>query len=974
MARPRKTKKLMSRGNRAYGLSYALSAIRANPFRAITLALTLSLGISLFASTLVWGDTGVYVSMYEHLDENAYQMHLTATADVSPELRHEVLGEAEEYLLESPYVESVYRLNSTVGLVNASSLPDSTVYDFTGSVYSSGMKDCQVAFIDNEFLSISRNEFRVQGKFQLDPGEIIVSSAWLYYVYIVFGVQLEVGDAVDIDILTGEVARDFSGNPVSAQIGVLGRLSLPSLTIVGIFDPLTRSSTIEEAMPSIPRANYAQTNLRYQVLGIRDSVLILKNSVPHDTLSPNGFFEPKSLVRADAIGLRSEGPVNVASNLLGLIVGTADTYDVNWYGADQVWKLQGAINTYLSTLDLSMLALPVILLALFFSVFAADTFMAPRRLEIGILRSKGASYSQVSSVFLWESAIIGLLSMALGIIFSILFAPLIASSTSFMVFNWDVYSFYLSNTVLTAPTMVRAVALTVLPSLVFILYQARKVSQTEIGLTLMEVTEDMTEHQESHGFTIGTSITLLALALVTLYILPPHPVVFVLGLGLSTAAWFFIAFNGSRIARVALAKVSAKLSFLLGQKNVISAGYLKMRKGRIIPLMVVLVLTISSTIAFAVQSESLRVDLDREVTYAIGGDLRVECTLRDFSFSEVIESYEGVGDSTPVLAAWGKYGLDEITIEALNASAYRRIGHFAPSSFPNQEPSDVIQALEGVENGIIISQYHSERWNKAVGTTVTFEMSGVGSTQYVEFVVVAIMHSAPGFGYASITDMPYAPLGSGFGFQAERAGFAIANIEFVANKIEKLRTDLFLADLDENANRTTLMEELQILAGVYPFIPEEFDLKANSLQTALFLNTVEGLFSIGFVMSLVLSVFALTISLGAVVRERRKEYAIMRAVGGSKKQVVSMVFSEFTGVVLASLALSLILGALFGFAMGLLTNVMSPFSRVLAATISFPIGFLTVVLGIEIATMMIGAFLPAREAANTEPAVVLRNL
>lgn len=100
----------------------------------------------------------------------------------------------------------------------------------------------------------------------------------------------------------------------------------------------------------------------------------------------------------------------------------------------------------------------------------------------------------------------------------------------------------------------------------------------------------------------------------------------------------------------------------------------------------------------------------------------------------------------------------------------------------------------------------------------------------------------------------------------------------------------------------------------------------------------------------------------------------MRAVGGSKRQVVSMVFSEFSGVVFASLALSLLLGALFGFAMGLLVNVMAPFSRVLMATISFPVFFLTVVLAVEIVTMIVGAYLPAREAANTEPAVVLRNL
>jgi putative ABC transport system permease protein len=127
-------------------------------------------------------------------------------------------------------------------------------------------------------------------------------------------------------------------------------------------------------------------------------------------------------------------------------------------------------------------------------------------------------------------------------------------------------------------------------------------------------------------------------------------------------------------------------------------------------------------------------------------------------------------------------------------------------------------------------------------------------------------------------------------------------------------------------------------------------------------------------MSLTLSVFALSISLGSVVRERRKEYAVMRAIGGSKRQIVSMVFSEFTGVVIASLILSIFLGIIFGFIMGFLLNNMMPFSRTLAATTSIPFNFLVIVLIIEILTMIIGAYLPAREAARTEPAVVLRNM
>jgi ABC-type antimicrobial peptide transport system permease subunit len=959
---------MKSKGNNRYGLSYALSTIRAHPFRAISLALTLSLGISLFASTMVWADTGVYVSIYQYLEDHSYQLDVAAEYGFPADL-----SLAESYMQQSPFVESTYRLNSTVGLVWGTELPNTTLYDIQGTVYTQGLKDCRVTFVDNDFLRLTSNEFWHQGSFELQPGETIVSSQFISYVNFVFNVSLQLGDQFDVELLTEAIAFQ-SGVHSSVQIGSLGRLSLTNLTIVGIFNPNAGNSIIEQAMPSLLRANLALTNIRYPVLGLRDSIFVLQDSIPPNTLSETGYFAPSALVRVSSSALAAAGPENVATNLLNMIYRTDERFHITWIGSDTINEMQTSIDTYVSTLSLSILALPVILLALFFSVFAADTFMAPRTVEVGIIRSKGASYSQVSSIFLWETLIISSLAVFMGVVFSVLFAPLIPASINFMTFDWNVYVYYITNTVVTPSTILRAIGLTVLPSMLFILYLARKAAQTEIGLTLMEASEAPNEQVESHGFTIGASVLLLGIDIILMFILPKDSFFFMMELSLGTAAWFFIAYNGSRISRVGLAKVSAKMSFLLGQKNVISAGYLKMRKGRIIPLMVVLALTMSTTIAFAVQSESLRVDLNREIEYAVGADLRIDCSLREFSFNNTIGTYAGVERAMPVLRTLAELGSETITIEALYPDQYALIGNFDQSSFIGNDSADILSALAAIPNGIIISEHHAQVWNKIVGDTLNLKMSGVGTTHDVQFIVVGIVHSAPGFGYASVTDIPASSLGAGFGYQAAASGFAITNLDYVSIQVNKQTTDLFLASLQNDTNRTSLIDALRLLAGVYPTTPQEFDLKSRSLYTVLFLNTVEGLFSIGFVMSLILSIFALSISLGSVVRERRKEYAVIRAIGGSRRQVITMVFSEFTGVVIASLALSLLLGAVFGYVMGILLNNMSPFSRVLAATISFPVQFLSIALFIEIMTMVIGAFLPAREASKTEPAVVLRNM
>jgi len=972
LAAPRKTTKLKAQGNKAYGLSYALSSIRANPFRAFSLALTLSLGISLFASTMVWGDTGVYVSIYEHLEDNAYQLQIKQ--DVGTSVAFE---QAEAYMLQDPLIESIYRVNSTLGIlagydngtdiVNAS-FPDSQVYDITDPLYTEGIKDFRAVFVDNEFLSLIERDFWTQGTFQLQEGDVIVSSSFIYLTEHVFDYYLQIGDEINVDLLMG----DDPGTP--AFLGNLDRTTINNLRIVGIFDPITTNSMIERALPSIDRANWIQSNLRYSVLGLRDSILILNDVVPSSSLPENGFFDPSTLIRVSATALASSGPDQIATNLLTLANRAEAQYAITWDGEDKVWDMQNAVNTYIDSLSLSILALPVILLALFFSVFAADTFMAPRTVEVGIIRSKGASYSQVSTVFLWETLAISSLAIFMGVIFSVLFAPLIPASTSFMNFDWSVYYYYITSTVVTPGTIIRAITLTVLPSMLFILYLARKAAQTEIGLTLMEVTTNPTEQEESHGFTIGASVVLLGIVVVLMNILPKGDIFFLMELSLGTAAWFFIAYNGSRISRVGLAGISKKLSFLLGQKNLISAAYLRMRKGRIIPLMIVLALTMSTTIAFAVQSESLRVDLDREVTYAVGADLRIACTNKEFTFDQTIAAIDGVEQVTPVLRTWAGFPGQEITIEALDALIYAEIGNFDESSFGDQDPSTILSALAATPNGIILSEYHAEFLNKTAGDSLDLTMSGIGELQSVPFVVVGVVYSAPGFGYASRLDIPVSALGAGFGFQAGFTGFAITNLNYTAEALEVETADLFLASLAEDTNQTQLANALWSLPGVYPTTPETFDLKARSLQTALFLNTVEGLFSLGFVMSLTLSIFALSISLGSVVRERRKEYAVLRAIGGSKRQIVSMVFSEFAGVVMASLVLSILLGGIFAFVMGFLLNNMMPFSRTLAASIAIPWYFLFIVLIIEIVTMVIGAYLPAREASRTEPAVVLRNM
>ncbi len=927
------------------------------------MALTLSLGVSLIGGILIWADTGVQVSVDDYFDNNAFQMLVQNTPG-----KTEAVDAAENYMLQSPLVESSYRVNSTVGLVYGTQLPDQTVYGLKEPIYTEGLKDCEVIFVNNQLLERMSPQFTIEGRFSLSAGETLVSSQFVNYVYEVFGITLTINSTLDVEVLTNRPSGD------TGFIGDMGRTSLNGLKIVGIYEINGYDSLIETGFPSLMRINYDYIYYYTPVLGIRDSIMVLSDSLDTSSLPEDGFFGANSFIRASSENLIAAGIDSMDENLLTLKSRVDEGYDVEVEGLDEINYLQNLVDTYVDTMPLALLNLPIFILALFLSVFAADTFMATRNVEVSALRSKGASYSQVYGIFFSESVIISIVSIIAGTGLSILFAALVPSAVGFMVFDFQLYQFYLNATVLRVDTIIISTLVCIVPPLLFILASARKAAMTEIGLQLMEVAEPVSDASEAYGFTIGASIVLLAMVIGSVLFLPSGPMMLLLELGLGTASWFFMAYNGSRITRVGFAKFTSKLSFVLGEKNHIASGNLRMRKGRLVPLMVVLALTLSSTIAFTVQAESFQADLDKELQYAIGSDLRITSTPRPFSFSNTLEEYPGVSRATPALRTWAGVGIERITLVGVDAIDYSLIGHFDASSFPGEDASFILSRLEATSNGIILSEYHADRWNKTIGDTINLQVGGLLSPTLITFTVIGFVHSAPGFGYASAEDIPLSRLGAGFGFQTGLSGFAFANLDFLSQKTDINTANLFFADLVCITDQDLVLRSLEDLSGVSATTPESFDLAGYSFGTALFLNTIKGIFSIGFAMSFLLSMFALTLFLGSIVRERKRDYAILRAVGASKNQIIRVVLSEFAGVVFASLTLSLVLGTLFGYVMSVVIFSMSPFSRTLPPLIAFPIGFLTAILLFEIFIMIAGAYFPAREASKTDPAIVLRNL
>ena len=123
-----------------------------------------------------------------------------------------------------------------------------------------------------------------------------------------------------------------------------------------------------------------------------------------------------------------------------------------------------------------------------------------------------------------------------------------------------------------------------------------------------------------------------------------------------------------------------------------------------------------------------------------------------------------------------------------------------------------------------------------------------------------------------------------------------------------------------------------------------------------------------------MAISSIALFLGSAVVEREPEYALFRAIGATRRQVVSLVFGEFAGSVLAAVFLSLALGMIFGFTAILLTFGISSIWPILGKVLTFPLYVMFITVTIECVAMIIACLYPARRAGGTKPAEVLRNM
>ena len=957
------------KGNRLWAGGYALTSLKTHKIRNVGIALILAISIAIPTTVFAWTDTGTRIAVENYFDNNAYQF---SVSNIPENLNFSHLYEAQEQIETSPFVEYAHITPSTIGILRIENVtPDYDEYRKYAMNYVLGIKDMRVIGVTPDILDVWSSALDYTGNFSLTSGQILTTQRFLDVAEEVTGVALGIGSTISVDVLRNAYEPSVTSpfDPI-----LLDRQIVTNLTIVGLFD-LARPTLIANSYDYIWRRNWDIFEEPLPVLGFTDSIIMLNEDLGEETvekISQNGFYSPVGFVRGSAEDLIAAGPVSAAVNMLALKIQIQESDDqLAVIGLDNIEQLQTHISTFIASQVLIILALPIMVMSLMLTIFTSETSVSQKRGEISALRAKGASFNQIFASFIWESLTLSLLGFGLGIGLTIIMAPLMGSSIGLLSFDIAAYTEFMSKLQIPTQSLTLAVVIAMFLPAAYLFHVSGRIDVAEIGQPTLKMSYEIPEEVSVKYYILGLTAVLVILLVMPILVTPSGTTA-LFEILISTLILFSASYLGSRAMRLVTASASERSTKFLGEKKLYLTQSLRRRKGQFIPLLVILTLTLTTTTMMLIQTASFQDTLTNEANYAMGADVRIESDQQYFDWVETLTNYSGVEAATPIVGSLSYVETEGFYVEALNAEVYRDIGDFKQTSFVGVSSDTILSTLAATPNGIIISEYYRTLWNVTEGDSVDIVCAADSGTVSISFEIIGFMRSAPGFGMASTQDLAGTPYGAYFDFQPGRGGFALTNLDFFVNETGFTTSRLFLAEvtsLEEASEFVTYLEN-------HPwdiYTEDSIEFSPDSV-TGLFLVGLEGLTMISFIMCAAMGIASIVLFLGSAVIEREPEYALFRAIGGTKKQVVSLVFGEFAGSVLAAVLVSLGLGVVFGYTATLLTFGISSIWPILGKLLTFPLYVMFITVALECVVMIIACYYPARRAGNTNPADILRNM
>jgi len=550
-----------------------------------------------------------------------------------------------------------------------------------------------------------------------------------------------------------------------------------------------------------------------------------------------------------------------------------------------------------ATVLVIFLALPGVAVAAYLTREAAAALALAQRREFALLRARGAGPRDVLLLSAFSSALLALVGAALGVLLGWLVALWAAGAA---LTTPGVTGLVLQSAGLAVVgALLLAIVTTYLPLRAMLAREVaveRRAGQREraplwrrlyldlAALVAAAVIYQVTQANGFHPVLTGEGNAALSLSLYTFL----APLLFWLG------AVGLIVRLGTALLRRRGGPVRL-LGRLFGPVGEVAGRAVARRATALGRTAALAALALSFGISLAVFANTYDAQQRVDAQLTLGSDVKVTPGGRapqTAAFASRLSAAPGVAAATPFKTTVAYVGTEIQDIFGIDASGFRRASFLADSFFRGLTARQALDRLAATPDGIVISDEMARDFSIAPGDTVRLRLYNAPRRAYLTtpFRVVAVA-----------SEFATAP----------KDAFLVVNQRALVSATGDPRIDFFLARASGDAAAADRGIRAA-LAGGPPVATQTIGTVAAGLATSLTALNLRGLATIELAYTVAILIAGVLIALLAGLAERRGEFAALRAIGASSRQMGVFVASEALLVAALALAAGTVVGAVLG--------------------------------------------------------------
>ena len=643
-----------------------------------------------------------------------------------------------------------------------------------------------------------------------------------------------------------------------------------------------------------------------------------------------------------------------------------------------------------------VISIPVIFLSLYVLTYGITVSLEERRKEIAIKKVQGGSASQIFKEIRNETLLIYAIGIILGYILANFVPFILTGSTGFFEFNFGTVSEFISYIEFNLTSLLLSTAVVGLILIFVVNRQGQSFIKEQISSAINS------KRETDYGFLRSTNLDIIffiigfigfgisfteqilridldgGITLVLINIVTPFLI------------WIGGAFIGSRIVKLVpqfLEPIYLRIYILKDIARMLKAGL--RRRGDINKLAIVIVLSLAISSLAVIQGFTDEHQINRDIEYRVGSDYKLT-TSTATNITSILNEIEGIQNIQALPTISGRtlssdisiVGIDpQKEIAALNNQKPILNWHsdtFLSENNQMQNAESALEVLSNSENGIFLSNDLFSVLSKNVGDVVNIAIRldnpTINSSEIIfqDVEILGIINHMPGglSGYSLTSqNLLYDFINGSINADDYRKNL-ISNNEIFASQYQ-------IDMINDNPTVNQILdqkEEFLNITGVTTV--SSLNEELNVVQEDGFGFGVTGLLTLAASVSLV-ATFVSSFAFSSIIMERRKkEFAVLRAIGARKSQIYKMALAEnflmmLIGVIWGTfigVAVAVIFNGFFSFVTAGILNQLT-----VDRLIIFPWQDLIIFGTITIVGMMTATVLSIRNSVNADLTVATKD-